>query len=141
MDNNKKNTNMVVLQKFASHDKSIPLLIKQAAMAKAAEGENGSTFNDYVTRFGNWLKETDWKDWALGAGAAGIAGLTAHALQGKKKNGLLTAAAALAAGAPTVYFGPQIRSFASEQWNKWFPQKDAQNPDSKPADEAAGGDN
>lgn len=92
-------------------------------MNKAAQTKNGSAFDEYATRFGNWLKGVDWKDWALGAGAAGIAGLTAHALQGKKKNGLLTAATALAAGIPTVNFGPQIRSFASEQWNKWFPQQ------------------
>lgn len=120
-----------LLTKIAARDRAVVLLTKQAALIKCAQ--TGASWQDtlkgYADKFGNWLIDQEgWKDLALGAGAATVAGITANGLQGKKKNPYVTTLAALAAGIPTVYWGKDIRNFASQQWNKWFPQQQPQQP-------------
>lgn len=120
-----KAASVKLLTKIASRDKAVVLLAKQAALIKCANGASWQdTLKGYADKFGNWLVDQEgWKDLALGAGAATVAGITAHGLQGKKKNPYVTTLAALAAGIPTTYWGKDIRNYASQQWNKWFPQQ------------------
>lgn len=126
MDTKEQNASMKMLTKVASHDAAAAFLIRQAALNKTADGDFTSKINDYATRFGNWFMNDDgWKDMLIGGGTAlAVSGLTS-ALQGrKKKNPVIPILAGLTAGGTATYFGNDIRNFASEQWNKWFPQKD-----------------
>lgn len=126
MDTKEQNASMKMLTKVASHDASAAFLIRQAALNKtAADGDFTSKINDYATRFGNWFtNDGGWKDMLIGGGTALAVGGLTHALQGKKKkNPVIPILAGLTAGGAATYFGKDIRNFASEQWNKWFPKK------------------
>jgi hypothetical protein len=130
MDTKEQNASMKMLTKVASHDASAAFLIRQAALNKTADGDFTSKINDYATRFGNWfMNDGGWKDMLIGGGTALTVGGLTHALQGKKKkNPVIPILAGLTAGGAATYFGKDIRNFASEQWNKWFPKKQNTNP-------------
>lgn len=126
MDTKEQNASMKMLTKVASHDAAAAFLIRQAALNKtAADGDFTSKINDYATRFGNWFtNDGGWKDMLIGGGTALAVGGLTSALQGKKKkNPVIPILAGLTAGGAATYFGKDIRNFASEQWNKWFPKK------------------
>lgn len=125
MNTKEQNASMEMLTKVASHDAAAAFLIRQAALNKtAADGDFTSKINDYATRFGNWfMNDGGWKDILIGGGTALTVGGLTSALQGKKKkNPAIPIIAGLTAGGAATYFGKDIRNFASEQWNKWFPK-------------------
>lgn len=143
MDTKEQNASMKMLTKVASHDAAAAFLIRQAALNKtAADGDFTSKINDYATRFGNWFtNDGGWKDMLIGGGTALAVGGLTHALQGKKKkNPVIPILAGLTAGGAATYFGKDIRNFASEQWNKWFPKKQDTTPTGTTDTPAPGGD-